>query len=158
MKTHQASKTSFFQRYEQAYISRQIKNPDKGSNFEIASRYFRWLPEYLLIQLLKIAKYDGILFYENDQIIGHIFYQKHPEGWKVFSVHVSDNLRGKGYGQKMISTFLITAHNQGLKRVRIGAGGSVTLEHICTKVISGGLTLPFKVRRGDTTGWLNFVQ
>lgn len=159
MNIYKVSDTTRRDKAQRAYVVRWIKNPDKGSVFEKKTRWIRWLPGWMLIWLMMRQKYDGLLFYEGDQFIGHIFYQKHSHDWRGFSIRTVKALEGRGYAQKMIVEFLKLAWMEShLKGVKIGAGGNPAILHICQKVIDGKLGLLFSVKAGDVPGSILFVH
>ncbi len=148
---------------ERAYVVHWIRNPDKGSAFDRKTRLIRWLPGWFLIWLMGRLKYEGMLFYEGVDFVGHIFFQKHAKDWRAFSVFVTEHARGRGYAQKMVAEFLTLAHEEEhLKSVMIGAGGigeigDAIVLHISKKAANNQLGLPFSLMAGVRPGSVLFT-
>ena len=159
MHIYKVSDTTRRDKAQRAYVTSWIKNPDKGSDFDKKTRWIRWLPGWILIRLMIRLKYDGLLFYEGDQFIGHIFYQRHKYDWRAFSVGVIPRFRGMGFAQKMLVEFMKHAWAEShLRGVKIGAGGHPKILHICKKVADNRLGLLFSVKAGDSPGSILFVR
>ena len=145
-------------RTEQAYVLYWFRHPDKGSAFERNTRYARWLPGWIILRLIQKLRYNGFLFYECDEFIGHVFFQAHPREWRVFSI--LSTVEGKGHAQRMLAEFLCRAHEVShLTGVRIGAGGNKAIHHIWEKTVNGKLNgVIFPLKAGVVPGTIEFVR
>lgn len=142
------------------YVCYWATHPDTESAFARLTCLFRMLPKRLLFFLLvKCFRYDGLVCYDNDMFVGHVFFQKHRQYWGIFSVFVWESQRNKDYAKRMIVECLKRAHDTaGLTRVRIGNGGHPAIQHIAALARGNQLGLPFSVRAGAGKGEVVFSR
>lgn len=159
MKIFKVSEIGCDQRKQREYVVYWIKNPDKGSSFAKNTRFLRWLPGFFLIFLLCRLKYNGLLFYEGDDLIGHLFYKECVNDWRLFSINVSEKFRGQHYAKKMLTEFLKLAYGEKhISGVKIGAGGNKAVLHLWNEAIDNKLGLPFCLKAGAGIGSVVFVR
>lgn len=135
------------------------RNPDKDSEFDMKTRDIRPLPAEEFLSILEKRGYDAFMAIEDASIrmCGVIGYQKHADGWHVFSVFVQPDLRGKKVAEKMLRRFLYRAHaTPGVPGVRLSAGNSPVILHVLSKIASDDFGLSFTVKEGAEPGWLLF--
>lgn len=119
----------------QDYVAHWIRNPDKGSAFDKATRLVRWLPDRALFGLMRMLKYDGLLFTQPGEVVAHTFCQRHGSDLHMFSVSVNPSYRGQGLAKKALQAFIEYGRNlDGIERIRLGAGGHVAVQSICEKL------------------------
>ncbi len=131
-----------------------LRNPDPGSPFEKKMRFLFWLPDMVLIPLLVLLRYNGLLFLhpERDEILGHVFFQKHADGLHLFSAWMVPEQRGTGAAISMIQSFLLHAWESGCRDVRMGTDRNPAMSRLRERVYNARLNLPFVLTPG-TNGW-----
>lgn len=136
------------------HLLKWLRNPDPGSPFEKKTRYLRWLPDSVLLYLLRMLRYDGLMFLHNerDEIVGHVFFQKHADGLHLFSAWLAEDQRGKGSAISMIQQFLLYAWESGCKDVRMGTDRNQAMSRLRERVFNARLNLPFTLIPGQN-GW-----
>ena len=108
----------------QNHVAHWIKHPDKGSVFARRTRFIRWLPKAALFKLLRLGRYDGLIFFQPGEVIAHVFFQRHGKDLHMFSVAVAQKHRGLGYAERALRCFIEHARAiPGIARVRLGAKG-----------------------------------
>jgi hypothetical protein len=126
----------------QNYVSHWIRNPDKGSAFDRATRLIRWMPDTGLFALMRMMKYDGLVFTKPGEVLAHTFFQRHGHDLHMFSVSVADEYRGQGLAEKAILRFIEHARTlPDVDRIRLGAGGHPAVERVCEKFTERGHSL-----------------
>lgn len=140
------------------YLNACIRNAKAGSTF---GQKLKELPESdneERLRLLLVQNYDGILFLRGEEIIGHVFFQKHvhkvdgvpieppTETWHLFSVTSHDE--GNGNGREFLTEFLRVAKDEGATRVQLGAGGNGWVNAFWREARDGKLNLPFPFTSG----------
>ncbi len=142
------------------HVVQCAKNPDPGSEFDLATKDIRDYPPRVLFAELICRHYNGFLFCENNEIAGHAFWQSHntDKELKLFSLYVHKDLRRQGRGTKQTEAFLCFAYEHHVRSVDIGAGGNAKVLHIWHKAVSGKLELPFKLESGPTTGSIKILR
>jgi hypothetical protein len=121
------------------YIANGIRNPDKGSEFDIKTREIRdKIPDNTqLIKTLAQGGYDIMLGYDKGSLIGHMAFQEHNEdqtSWKMFHLYLKPEFRGKAYPIPLSKEFIIKAKENGIYRVRLGAGGHPIMAKIIDRI------------------------
>jgi hypothetical protein len=141
-----------------AYIANWIRNPDPGSKFDQKTKYFRWLWMPIVIRILFLAGYEGILFIDdNGTVVGHVFYQKHGDAFKVFSWYINEGERGAGLMTMMTNTFFEHARNAPhVTHVWVGAGGNERIARFWEKIDSGDIIPTCGLLSGKKMGLLIF--
>ncbi|HVU79806.1 MAG TPA: GNAT family N-acetyltransferase [Candidatus Paceibacterota bacterium] len=137
-----------------------IHRPNRGSAFERATRYVRWLPEGLLLRMFIRRGYDGFLAMEDGAIIGHVFFQRHGDTLHLFSIETKEDRRRQGIGSSLLESFLRFAWDRGFRHVRLGAGKDPNMEGLWQNFRKKALCdkdkhpLPFQiVTRPSSKGW-----
>ncbi|MEN9649429.1 MAG: hypothetical protein RL094_396 [Candidatus Parcubacteria bacterium] len=156
MKTQRVSALTKAHQAERAYVATCIRNPDKGSAFDLKTRWFRnWLPDWVLLVLMNLMGYDGLLFHNDaGEFIGHVFFQKEQQIWKVFSVYVPEKFRGNGYSIQLIACFMqLAIDNDDIFMVRLGNGNNAAIHHIWeNKIPSIQALLKVSITKGNQKG------
>lgn len=131
-----------------------LRHPDPGSPFEKKTRYLRWLPDAILVPLLRALRYNGLLFLDNerDEILGHIFFQKHSDGLHLFAAWLAEHQRGNGAAVSMVRQFLVHAWETGCTDVRMGTNRNKAMSRLRERVFHARLNLPFTLVPGSD-GW-----
>jgi len=142
------------QKAQWEYVIHWATHPDKGSTFDRLTFLLRLLPKQLLFFLLvNCLGYDGVICYDGNLFIGHVFFQKHRRHWGIFSVFVWESHRGQDYAKRMIAECLRRAHgNTHIERVYIGNGGNPAIQHIAELAKGNQLGLPFAAKAGEKKG------
>jgi len=137
------------------YVIGWVRNPDKGSAFDRAVKRLRLhlLPDGVLFHILLMLRYDGILFLENDEVVGHIFFQRHGKELHAFSFYTRPDMRG-GRMDGMMQALHRLCVSRELRLVKMADGGSeITTRYWC-KVADRKTVAPFKARTDLGVGWL----
>lgn len=131
-----------------------LRNPDPGSPFEKKTQFLRWLPDVVLIPLLVLLRYNGLLFLhaERDEILGHVFFQKHTDGLHLFSAWMTESERGTGAAVGMIRAFLVHAWESGCRDVRMGTDRNKAMSRLRERAYNARTNLPFTLIPGQD-GW-----
>jgi len=160
MNTYKVSELASRHRAQRAYVIHWATHPDKGSSFERATRFIQWLPDgFLFFLLVRCLRYDGLICYEEGELLGHVFLQRHRRHWGVFSVFVAERFRRRGIAKNMVAECLRHAYVEtGILRVHIGSGGDPAIQHIAELAIENKLCLPFPLKHGDKKGAVAFIR
>ena len=154
------------------YVKERIRSRDRGSNFGSQTRYYSWLPAFLLIPLLKKTGRDGILL-ENESenaIVASCFFHVHDDNTvHSFSYYCHPEVRGQGCGRILVELFLnhareILDFSDPEKRppcARIFGGGSQAMENLYSSLRrrqdSLGIQCFEKITpKVQETGWVRF--
>ena len=107
------------------YVAWWIRHPDPGSRFEKRTRWLRALPDMALISLLRLGRYDGLIYHHGENVVTHIFYVQKGEDVHPFSLAVSDDYQGLGLAKWLFLYFVLeyAPTLQGARRCRVGADG-----------------------------------
>jgi hypothetical protein len=80
-------------RWARNYVVWWVRNPDAGSRFEKVSQALRPLDDDAVTRVILEQGYDGLLFVDQDQVIGHSFFQKHADALYIFSYWIKKGPR-----------------------------------------------------------------
>jgi GNAT superfamily N-acetyltransferase len=136
------------------HIANWAKNPDEGSEFATKNSTLRLVPAMDLIKHLFAAGYGAAVFFEDEQLVAHVFYQRHGSELRVFSVFVDEQRRGCGYAKEALHLFFLHARELGADAVQLGAGNHLAMTRVCEK-LAAMPDLPYRV---DTDNPTRFVR
>jgi hypothetical protein len=142
------------------YVVECIRKPDPGSEFEKKTRHIRNLPGWVLVPLMLMAGYGGIVFFEEEknEIIGHLFFQKHRDGLHLFSLKTLGKHGGTGLARKMHDLwFEWVWEKTAIRRLRLGAGGHEALVHLWQSPSPRKMDTPFNVLQENEVGWVKLI-
>jgi GNAT superfamily N-acetyltransferase len=121
--------------WARTHILYWIRNPDKGSAFEKATKYIRNLPAPVLIAGMRILGYDALLIPSNGSVCAHLAFQLHGKELHMFSVWVAPELRFKNIATQLVHRFVEDARARSdIERVRISAGNGEGTKAIVRRV------------------------
>jgi hypothetical protein len=106
-----------------AHVGWWARHPVPGSNFARSIGPLPDIPDVELFAALRQKGYDGLLYRDEREIIGHCFFQRHDSELHAFSMWVSEEHRGGGL--MVISCFDFMAYASalpGVVRARFGTG------------------------------------
>lgn len=136
-----------------AHVAWWAKHPAAGSYFEQAARSLPDVPDPALVALLQEMRYDGLLYLERADIVGHLFFQRHGAELHAFSVWFGESLRGGDMLSVALLDFLAYASDlPGIARARVGATNPV-LRRLFAPVHPTLVDIGWRVRDG---GWIDF--
>jgi hypothetical protein len=124
------------------------RNPNPGSVFDLATRDIRKWPDSALFAKLIRRRYNGLVFWENGQVVGHAIWQRRLRKLRIFSLYGHVLLRGQGRGTAQVAAWLRFAHKHRFKTLVIGAGGNEMVKGVWQRAVNNDLGLPFNVRAG----------
>jgi hypothetical protein len=135
-----------------AHVGWWARHPVPDSNFARSIGTLSDIPDAELFAALRQRGYDGLLYRDEREIIGHCFFQRHDSELHAFSMWGSDKHRGGSL--MVIACFDFMAYasaRPGIARARFGAGqlGDRLLRPL--KQFSAGLG--WQVRTG---AWVEF--
>jgi len=136
------------------YLLNWARHPQVGGTFAAKTRWLRWLPDAWLLRLLTARGYDGIVYFREQSVIGHVFYQRHGDELHGFSTGVAPELDGRGYSVVMMLDYL--AHASGLPgvvRARVGRGRNNATRRLLERVAEHHEELGWSV---SADGWVTF--
>ena len=146
-------------------IAHAAKNPDEGSDFAMATRDIRDLPDNDFLLELDQRGYECIVALRDGKFAGFVGFQKHiDETWHSFAYHVSPEHQGNGVGKALAKAFLNAGYKAGIRYMRF-YGGNVrmklsdknaeTMAHLYHDVVLGNkLGLQFICEAGHDIGWI----
>jgi hypothetical protein len=106
-----------------AHIGWWARHPDAESNFARANPLLSDLPDAELFAALSEKGYDGLLYRDHREIIGHCFFQKHGNELHAFSMWVGEPHRGGALMATACFDFMAYASARpGIVRARFGTG------------------------------------
>ena len=131
-----------------------LTNPDPEGPFAQKTRYLRRLPSGVALSLLRLCRYDGLVFLhrEEDKVLGHEYFQGHRDGLHLFAVWVTEELRGSDTAVRMVRAFLVHAWIKDWDTVRLGTDRNPAMRRLRERAFSSDLNLPFRLTPG-TDGW-----
>lgn len=142
------------------YVLYRIRHPVEGSPFDRATWWFRdWMPDSMLIWLLKFSGRDGILLMDESGVIAHAFFHRHwfSRTWvHLFHVEVRPDCRKQGLSEACCREFLLYLHDlPGVFRIQFSRGGTAVsvqnrnnveaIIHIYEKIKAGKASLPKRI-------------
>jgi hypothetical protein len=135
-----------------AHVAYWARNPDPGSNFARIIGRLPEIPDAALAASLGQRGYDGLVYVDDKEIVGHCFFQRRDTELHGFAVWVAEHQRG---GKLMaIACFDFIAYASacpGITRARIGTGHPADRLLLPLKPISANLG--WRMRQG---GWVDF--
>ena len=135
-----------------AHVAYWARNPDPGSNFARIIGRLPDIPDAALAASLGQRGYDGLVYVDDKEIVGHCFFQRRDTELHGFAVWVAEHQRG---GKLMaIACFDFIAYASacpGITRARIGTGHPADRLLLPLKPISANLG--WHMRQG---GWVDF--
>lgn len=135
-----------------AHVGWWARHPAADSNFARSVGLLPDIPDAELFAALNQKGYDGLLYRNEGEIIGHCFFQRHDTELHAFSTWVGEQYRGAGLWTIACFDFMAYASAcPGIARARFGTGepGDRLLRPL--KRFSAGLG--WRVRRG---AWVEF--
>jgi len=137
------------------YLSQWIANVDPGSVFDRSTRLYRWLPLGMVLRVLAFLGYDGLLYWQEDRVIGHTFFQRHGTDLCGFSVGLGREYLHRGHATVMVLDLIAHASRvEGIERVRIGSGRSRATQRVLQVLRAHRDRLSFGF---GEDGWIDFV-
>jgi hypothetical protein len=142
------------------HIKYQALHPDRGSKFEKKSQKYQWLLRKMsprvLAWVFRFQGYDGLVLFQGDAMVGHLFYQKGKNYWGMFSIFVVERYRNFGVATALLRRFLEVAFDfKECNEVRLGDGGNKVVDHLWRKAcLNGALDIPHLLVPGKTHGSL----
>lgn len=137
-----------------AHVAYWARNPDPGSNFARLIGRLPDMPDAALAASLGHRGYDGLVYLDDNEIVGHCFFQRHDTELHGFAVWVAEHQRG---GKLMaIACFDFIAYASacpGITRARIGTGHPADRLLLPLKPFTA--KLGWRMRRG---AWVDFQQ
>ncbi|MBX7138016.1 MAG: GNAT family N-acetyltransferase [Oligoflexia bacterium] len=118
------------------HVAKWAKEPVETSIFAQRTRWLRHvpIPDRLLVKALRAMRYDGLMFIGADGVIAHVFFQRHPNELRMFSVAVAEPFQGHGLAERALEQFVQYAKGcPGVESLRFGANGHDAVRHICRK-------------------------
>jgi hypothetical protein len=121
-----------------------IGHPSPGSTFESRTWWRRRLPAPWVLWALTALRYDGLVYLQNDTIVGHVFFQQHGSALHGFSTAVHDGFGGGGHSVVMMLDFVAYgACTPGITAARVGTGQNNTTRRLLSRL----------QRHADALGW-----
>lgn len=140
-----------------------IKHPDPEGLFAKWTWAIRWISEGILIWLLCQARYDGLLFLNDneDRVVGHIYCQAHSirpwqHGLHLFAIWRHEDEKGTDLSLSMLDEFFLLAWRRGWRRTRLGTNRNEKMVALRERYFAARRNLPFQVIPGDN-GWVTLV-
>ncbi len=146
-------------------VAHAAKHPDHGSEFDLATRDIRELPESRFLQELDRRGYDCIVALQDGRFVGLVGFQKQCGGtWHSFAYHVPPEHTGRGIGRALAHAFLDAGYKAGVRHMRFYGGdvrkqlseqNAETMSYLYHDVVLGNkLGLPFDCEAGHDVGWV----
>jgi len=137
-----------------SYIAHWARHPEAGSSFERAVGHLPDIPDKQLAAALHDRGYDGLLYFEDKEIVGHLFFQRHDSEVHAFSAWLTERRRGEDLTAVTFFDLLACASaSAGIKRTRFGRGQVAT--RLLSPLERAGASLRWRVRTG---GWVDFSR
>jgi len=131
-----------------------IGHPSPGSTFESRTWWRRQLPAAWVLRALTALGYDGLVYVDNDIIVGHVFFQQHGSALHGFSTAVHAGFEEGGYSVVMILDFVAyAAGTPGITAARVGTGQNNTTRRLLSRLRRHADGLGWRV---DEDGWVTF--
>jgi hypothetical protein len=106
-----------------AHVGWWARHPVPDSNFARATGSLPDIPDAELFAVLSQKGYDGLLYRNEREIIGHCFFQRHDTELHAFSMWVSEEHRGGSLMAIGCFDFMAYASARpGIVRARFGTG------------------------------------
>lgn len=138
------------------HVSWWIRHPNPGSLFEKAATPLLSLPDNELITALRDLQYDGLLYQEGGEVVGHVFFQRHDSDLCAFSAWVGEQFRtSKLWAIISLDFIAIASDLTGIRRARVGAGNSPITRHTLALLDPHAERLGWQI---SADGWINFLH
>lgn len=139
-----------------AYLTDCARAAPESTNFARLTRHLHDLPEDLFLSALIAQSYDGLVFTQDDRILGHVFFQRHGSELHGFSSAVHK----PGRGQKLWAIFPLdfvafASKCDGIIKARMGAGNSSITRHLVDILSPHAAALGWNV---SPDGWVTFTS
>jgi len=106
-----------------AYLGWWIRHPDPLSRFERTTRQLPKMPDAALVAALLKMGYDGLLYQQEGEIVGHVFFQRHGADLCAFSSSIGERYRGgKRWAIFSIDFVAFASQIPDVTRARVGGG------------------------------------
>lgn len=139
----------------QSYLSWWIQHADEGSAFAAVLKSLADTPDEALIEILQQRRYDGLCYLFEDEIVGHVFFQKHDTEICAFSAAVSPQFRG---GRLWVSISLdfvaYAARVPAIRRASVGTGRNPVARHLIKLIARHATALGWRAMQD---GWIEFA-
>jgi hypothetical protein len=138
----------------QAYIVWWMRNPDKGSTFEVMTSALRDLPDQEIVPSLQRLGYDGLLYPASGDIVGHVFFQARDGEVSAFSAAVSKSFRGgRRWATFSLDYVAYAASLPGVRRASVGTGRNLVARLLVRLIRAHTTELGW---RANDDGWMEF--
>jgi hypothetical protein len=138
------------------YLTWWIRHPDPTGTFAARTRWLRWLPAPLLLRLLFARGYDGLVYLDGDDVVGHVFFQRRGPALYGFSTAVNEPFDGAGYSVVIMLDYVTYASQvPGIARARVGRGQNNTTRRFLQRLKKHERRLAWHV---DADGWVTFRE
>ena len=135
-----------------AHVAYWARHPDPESNFARTTGRLPDIPDAALAALLGHRGYDGLVYLDDREVVGHCFFQRHDTELHGFAVWFAEHQRG---GKLMaIAFFDLVAYASacaGIARVRVGKGRPA--DRLLPPLKPLTAKLGWRMRQG---GWVDF--
>ena len=143
------------QRPVRDYICWWARHPDPTGAFASKTRWLRLVPDPIVPRILLFLGYEGLIYRDGPEILGHLFYQRRGDTAYCFSAGVAETLTGRGYATLMQLDFVALAVTlPGIRRARIGRRGSPVPRRALAAIHQHEERLGWRV---DLDGWIDFT-
>ena len=138
------------------YLMWWITHPNPTGTFAARTRWLRWLPAPWLLRTMFALGYDGLIYLKDDQVFGHVFFQRRGPAVHGFSTAVSAPFAGHGYSVVILLDYVAYASQlPGVARARVGRGQNNVTQRFLQRLRKHERQLAWQV---DQDGWVTFRQ
>lgn len=136
------------------YLILWMRHPDKGSTFESAASALAGFSDEDAVRWLAQRGYDGLIFVFGGEIVGHLFFQRHPGEICVFSLAATDRCRSRKWWVVFGLDFIAYAAGiPGIQRMSVGTGKNPVGRLFIRLVRRHASSLGWKA---TDDGWIDF--
>jgi hypothetical protein len=137
------------------HIAWWSRHPDAGSRFERATRDLPDASDASRVATLQAQGYDGLLYFQHDKVIGHVFFQRHGSALHGFSCWADETLRGRIFVRIALMDFVAHASQcPGIVRARVGGGHYPLTTRVLTRLRRIADKLGWRLH---DDGWVDFA-
>ena len=137
-----------------AHLAWWSRHADPHGNFARATRDLADGSDALRVAALIDRGYDGFLYFQDDHIAGHFFFQRHGDEMHAFAGWSHERLRASGLIASAALDFIAYARaTGGIVRVRVGTGAHPIAHRLLAPVVPVAARLGWRLREGC---WLDF--
>jgi hypothetical protein len=138
------------------YLVWWITHPDPAGAFAARTRWLRWLPASLLLRILFALGYDGLVYVNDEVVVGHVFFQRRGSELHGFSTAVSEPFGASGYSVAIMLDYVAYASDvPGIQRARVGRGQNNVTRRFLQRLRKHERQLEWRV---DADGWITFLR